>query len=125
MKPHAQLANNVAVNVRITAAPTITASRRPKARPTSTITDAVAKASFLDQLVGLLGRGLAVVARDRQLHAVGRQHGVAQFVQPIARGARHLHRVLARLLGDRDRQRGCTPPAAADAAPATPGVCHT
>jgi hypothetical protein len=36
----------VAVSVRITAAPTITASRRPSARPTSRITDPVAKASF-------------------------------------------------------------------------------
>ena len=46
VKPQAQLANKVAVSVRITAAPTITASRRPNARPTSRITDAVAKASF-------------------------------------------------------------------------------
>ena len=46
VKPQAQLANSVAVSVRITAAPTITASRRPSARPTSRITEPVAKASF-------------------------------------------------------------------------------
>ena len=46
VKPQAQEANSVAVSVRITAAPTMAASRRPSARPTSTITEAVANASF-------------------------------------------------------------------------------
>ena len=46
VKPQAQDANSVAVRVRITAAPTITASRRPSASPTSRITEPVAKASF-------------------------------------------------------------------------------
>ena len=46
VKPQAQEANSVTVSVRITAAPTITASRRPSARPTSRITEPVANASF-------------------------------------------------------------------------------
>ena len=46
VKPQAQEAKSVAVSVRITAAPTMAASRRPSASPTSTMTDAVAKASF-------------------------------------------------------------------------------
>jgi hypothetical protein len=53
VKPQAQLANSVAVSVRMTAAPTITASRLPSARPTSRITDAVAKASFWISLLAL------------------------------------------------------------------------
>jgi hypothetical protein len=71
VKPQAQLANSVAVSVRITAAPTITASRRPSARPTSRITDAGGEGQLLDQLVGLFGRRLAVVAGDRGLDAGG------------------------------------------------------
>ena len=46
VKPQAQEANKVAVRVRMTAAPTMTASRRPRARPTSKMTEPVAKASF-------------------------------------------------------------------------------
>ena len=46
VKPQAHEANSVAVKVRMTAAPTITASRRPSAKPTSKITEPVAKASF-------------------------------------------------------------------------------
>ena len=46
VKPQAQEANSVAVSVRITAAPTIAASRRPSAKPTNRMTDPVAKASF-------------------------------------------------------------------------------
>ena len=46
VKPQAQLANSVAVSVRMTAPPTITASRLPSARPTSRMTEAVAKPSF-------------------------------------------------------------------------------
>ena len=46
VKPQAHEANSVAVSVRITAAPTMTASRRPSAKPTSRITEPVANASF-------------------------------------------------------------------------------
>ena len=46
VKPQAQEANSVAASVRITAAPTITASRRPSATHTSATTDSVAKISF-------------------------------------------------------------------------------
>ena len=46
VKPQAQEANKVAVSVKMTAAPTITASRRPSAKPTNKITEPVAKASF-------------------------------------------------------------------------------
>ena len=46
VKPQAQDANSVAIKVKITAAPTINASRRPSAKPTSKITEPVAKASF-------------------------------------------------------------------------------
>ena len=46
VNPHAHDANNVAASVRITAVPTITASRRPSATRTRTTTESVAKASF-------------------------------------------------------------------------------
>ncbi len=46
VKPQAHEANKVAVSVKITAVPTMTASRRPKAKPTSTMTLAVANTSF-------------------------------------------------------------------------------
>ena len=46
VNPQAQLANSVAVSVRMTALPTMTASRLPRAKPTSRMTEAVAKASF-------------------------------------------------------------------------------
>ena len=46
VKPHAHDANSVAASVRITAVPTITASRRPSATSTSTTTESVANASF-------------------------------------------------------------------------------
>ncbi len=46
VKPQAQLANKVAVKVKMTAPPTITASRLPSAKPTNKMTEAVAKANF-------------------------------------------------------------------------------
>ena len=46
VKPQAHDANSVAVSVRMTAAPTIKASRRPKKKPTSKMTEPVANASF-------------------------------------------------------------------------------
>ncbi len=46
VKPQAQDANSVTISVRITALPTIAASRRPSAMNTSATTDAVAKSSF-------------------------------------------------------------------------------
>ena len=46
VKPQAQDANSVAASVRITAVPTIAASRRPSARNTSATTEAVANSSF-------------------------------------------------------------------------------
>ena len=46
VKPQAQLANSVTVKVRITALPTIAASRRPSAMNTSATTAAVANSSF-------------------------------------------------------------------------------
>ena len=46
VKPQAQEANSVAVSVKITAAPTIAASRRPNARNTKATTEAVANSSF-------------------------------------------------------------------------------
>ncbi len=46
VKPHAHDANSVAASVRITAVPTISASRRPSARSTSATTASVAKISF-------------------------------------------------------------------------------
>ena len=46
VKPQAQEANKVAANVRVTAMPTITASRRPSAKKTSATTKAVAKISL-------------------------------------------------------------------------------
>ncbi len=47
VKPHAHDANSVAASVRITAAPTITASRRPSATNTSATTDRVANSSLV------------------------------------------------------------------------------
>jgi alkylated DNA nucleotide flippase Atl1 len=46
VKPQAQEANSVAASVRVTAAPTITASRRPRAKNTSSTTAEVAKTSL-------------------------------------------------------------------------------
>ena len=46
VKPHAHEANSVAASVRITAVPTMAASRRPSAMNTSATTEAVAKSSF-------------------------------------------------------------------------------
>ena len=46
VKPQAHDANNVAASVRITAVPTITASRRPSVKNTSATTDSVANSSF-------------------------------------------------------------------------------
>ena len=46
VKPQAQEANNVTVSVRITAVPTIAASRLPRAMKTSATTEAVANNNF-------------------------------------------------------------------------------
>ena len=46
VKPYAHDANNVAASVSVTATPTINASRRPKAKKTSSTTKAVAKTSL-------------------------------------------------------------------------------
>ena len=53
VKPQAQEANSVIVRVRITAAPTITASRQPKANRTSPITSPVAKISLVIRVIAL------------------------------------------------------------------------
>ena len=47
VKPQAQEANSVLASVSSTAMPTISASRQPSVAKTSTITDSVAKMSFL------------------------------------------------------------------------------
>ena len=46
VKPQAHEANSVAASVSTTAAPTISASRRPSANSTSSTTEPVAKTSF-------------------------------------------------------------------------------
>lgn len=46
VKPQAHDANSVTVSVRITAVPTIAASRRPSAMNTSATTDSLANSSF-------------------------------------------------------------------------------
>ena len=53
VKPQAHDANSVTVSVRITALPTIAASRRPSAMNTSATTEAVAKSSFSISLTAL------------------------------------------------------------------------
>ncbi len=53
VNPQAQDANSVIASVTITAAPTTTASRHPSANSTSTITDSVAKSSFLISVCAL------------------------------------------------------------------------
>ena len=53
VKPQAQDANSVAVNVTTTAAPTMIASRQPSANNTSRTTEAVAKASLLISCLAL------------------------------------------------------------------------
>ena len=47
VNPQAQEANSVTVSVRMTAAPTMAASRLPRAMNTSATTEAVANSSFL------------------------------------------------------------------------------
>ena len=56
---------------------------------------------FLDQLVGFFSGGLAIVTRDGGFD-VGRDHGVGQRGDALAHGARHRHRVFARLLAHAD-----------------------
>ncbi len=53
VKPQAQDANSVTVSVRITAVPTMAASRRPSAMNTSATTDSVANSSFLMRVLAL------------------------------------------------------------------------
>ena len=53
VKPQAQEANRVTVRVRITAVPTMAASRRPRVRNTRATTDAVANSSFSISLTAL------------------------------------------------------------------------
>ncbi len=53
VNPQAQLANSVTVSVRITAVPTMAASRRPSAKNTSATTAKVANSSFLISVVAL------------------------------------------------------------------------
>ena len=53
VKPHAHDANSVAASVRITAAPTITASRRPSATKTSATTESVANSSLVIRSLAL------------------------------------------------------------------------
>ena len=53
VKPQAQEANSVTASVRVTALPTIAASRRPSAMKTSATTEAVAKSSFWISLCAL------------------------------------------------------------------------
>ena len=53
VNPHAHEAKSVAESVRITAAPTMTASRRPSATKTSATTDSVAKASLVMSFIAL------------------------------------------------------------------------
>ena len=53
VKPQAQDANSVTVSVRITALPTMAASRRPSEKNTSTTTEAVANISFWISLLAL------------------------------------------------------------------------
>ena len=54
---------------------------------------------LLDQLVGLLGSRLTIIACDRGLH-IGGNHRVAQVVQTAAHGTRHIDRIFTWLLGD-------------------------
>ena len=104
VKPQAQLANSVAVKVRITAG-----ADDDRLAPAEREADQQdhrtgRERQLLDQLVGLLGGGFAIVARDAHLHAGGHQR-VAQFVEPIACRARHVDRVGAGFLGDGERHR--------------------
>ena len=62
------------------------------------------KRQFLNQLVGFFGGGFAVVSGHRHF-GVGRDDGVAQRFQPCTDSARHIHCILARLLGHADRHR--------------------
>ena len=63
------------------------------------------KRQFLNQFVGLFRRCFTVVAADGDFH-VGRNHRVAQGVQPRTHGARHVHGVFARLFGHRQGDSG-------------------
>ena len=57
-----------------------------------------------EQLVRLLGRGLAVVARDRDLEA-RRDDTAADDLEPLQDVVGDRHRVRALALGDRERDR--------------------
>ena len=57
------------------------------------------KGQLLNQLVGFVGGGLAIVARDRHLHTVG-DEGVAQGVHTGTHRTRHIDRVFTGLFGD-------------------------
>ena len=78
VKPQAQEANSVAASVSITATPTIAASRRPSVDQHQRDHRQRGEEQLLDQLHRLVVGGLAVVARDRDLDALG-NHRVLQF----------------------------------------------
>ena len=104
VKPIAQDANRVSASVMTTALPTTIASRQPSASSTSSTTESVAKISLWISLVGLVGRGAAVVARDLDVHA-GRNRRRLRARDPRAYGVGDVGRVGAGLLRDRDRHR--------------------
>ena len=89
----------------MTAAPTTTASRLPTASSTRITTDAVANRSFSMSFVGLVVRGDAVVARDRDFDA-GRNRDALELFDAADDGGCDIDRVAAGLLRDRERHRG-------------------
>ena len=107
VNPYAHDANSVAASVRMTAMPTIAASRRPSVMKTSATTDSVANSSFEIRSFRLVVRGLAVVARDGHFDA-SRNHRIGELREPLFDPLRDVDRVLAGLLrhGDRHRRIG-------------------
>ena len=102
VKPQAQEAKSVAARVTMTAAPTTTASRLPTASNTRSTTDAVANKQLLDQLLRLVVRRDAVVARHRDLDAGGDRDAL-QLFDAADDGGGDVDGVAARLLRDRER----------------------
>jgi hypothetical protein len=70
VKPQAHEANSVTVSVRITALPTIAASRRPSVRENEPDHGGGGEQELFDQLGGLVVCGRAVVARLGDFDAV-------------------------------------------------------
>ncbi len=105
VKPQAQEANSVAASVTITAAPTTSGLAAAQREQHQHDHRGGREEQLLDQLLRLVVGGLAVVARDGDVHAVG-HIATAQLLHALDDLARHGNRIGTRLLRHRDGDGG-------------------